>query len=51
MKYKVCFIDGFDLKYKVNVLEADTKEEAVEKTFEKYGSNFDHALVDAIPVK
>lgn len=43
-KYTVCFIDGHDLRYKTVDIETETKEKAVEKVFNMYGSNFEHKL-------
>ena len=44
--YKVCFIDGHDLKYKVFTCEARSREEAIEKMMDVYGPNFDHHIED-----
>ena len=45
-KYKVCFIDGYDLKYKTFTCEAKSREEAIEKMMDAYGPNFDHHIED-----
>lgn len=47
-KYKVSFIDGHDLKYKEFFTEAENKTQAIENTFQRYGANFDHAIIDVI---
>ena len=44
--YKVCFIDGHDLKYKTFTCWAETREQAVEKMFNNYGPAFDHQVKD-----
>lgn len=44
-KYQVSFIWGMDLKMHKNVLFAKSESDAVEKTFEKYGSNFENELI------
>ena len=42
--YRVCFIDGHDLKYKVFTTEAENREQAIIKMREMYGSNFEHRI-------
>ena len=44
--YKVCFIDGHDLKYKVFTCEALDEKDAISKTFNRYGDNFDHQIIE-----
>lgn len=44
--YKVCFIDGYDLKWKVFTCEAQNRVEAISKMREMFGANFDHQIAD-----
>lgn len=45
MKYKICFIDGHDLKYKVFKTEAKSEEDAMDRFNERYGAEFDHQFI------
>ncbi len=51
MKYEVTFVSGFDLKYKVAIIEAEDKEKAVDKLFSMEGNPFDNALVSVKEVE
>ena len=51
MKYKISFVSGFDLKYKVAIIEAEDKEKAVEKLFSMEGAAFDNSLVSVKEVE
>lgn len=42
--WKVCFIDGHDLKYKEFITNANTREEAIDNMYLTYGYNFDHSI-------
>ena len=44
--YKVCFIDGHDLKYKTFTCTAENRKEAVSKMLDLIGRNFDHRIAD-----
>ena len=44
--YKVCFIDGHDLKWKVFTCQAQNRVEAISKMREMFGANFDHQITD-----
>ena len=44
--YKVCFIDGHDLKYKTFTCWAEGRKQAIEKMFNTYGPDFDHQVKD-----
>lgn len=44
--YKVCFIDGHDLKYKTFTCTAENRKEAVSKMLDLFGRNFDHRIAD-----
>lgn len=48
MKYKVSFIDGFDMRYKTRVIAAGSKEEAIHKVWAEHipEGDFDHQIVD-----
>lgn len=48
--YKVCFIDGHDLKWKVFTCEAQNRVEAISKMREMFGANFDHQISDVFRV-
>ena len=45
-KWKIQYIDGHDLKYKVFTTEAKDPEEAQVKLWESYESDFDHQIID-----
>ena len=45
-KFKVCFIDGHDLKYKTFTCDAIDQKQAIEKMMDLFGSNFDHQITD-----
>lgn len=45
MRFKICFIDGHDLKYKVFKTEARSKDDAMDRFNERYGANFDHQFI------
>lgn len=45
MRFKICFIDGHDLKYKVFKTEARSEDDAMERFNERYGANFDHQFI------
>lgn len=49
--YKVCFIDGHDLKWKVFTCQAQNRSEAISKMREMFGANFDHQIADVFLVK
>ena len=44
--YKVCFIDGHDLKYKTFTCDARNRKEAIGKMFDLFGPSFDHQIKD-----
>lgn len=44
--YKVCFIDGHDLKWKVFTCQAQNRVEAISKMREMFGPNFEHRIAD-----
>lgn len=44
--YKVCFIDGHDLKYKTFTCNAENRKEAISKMLDLFGRNFDHRIAD-----
>jgi len=45
MRFKICFIDGHDLKYKVFKTEARSEDDAMDRFNERYGANFDHQFI------
>lgn len=45
MRFKICFIDGHDLKYKVFRTEARSEDDAMDRFNERYGANFDHQFI------
>lgn len=49
--YKVCFIDGHDLKWKVFTCQAQNRVEAISKMREMFGTNFDHQITDVFRVE
>ena len=49
--YRVCFIDGHDLKYKTFTCYAENRKEAIGKMFDAYGPNFDHQISDVYRVE
>ena len=49
--YKVCFIDGHDLKWKVFTCQAQNRVEAISKMREMFGANFDHHIEDVFRVE
>ena len=49
--YKVCFIDGYDLKWKVFTCQAQNRVEAINMTRELFGANFDHQITDVFRVE
>lgn len=44
--YRVCFIDGHDLKYKTFTCEAENRVDAIHKMHEMFGANFDHQIAN-----
>ena len=44
--YKVCFIDGHDLKYKTFTCTAENRKDAISKMLDLFGRNFDHRIAD-----
>ena len=44
--YRVCFIDGHDLKYKTFTCEALNRKDAISKMMDLFGPNFDHQIAD-----
>ena len=44
MKYEVRFIDGYTMKYTIMTIDAQSKEEAVDKVFTARGADFEHQL-------
>ena len=51
MKYKVAYIDGHDMKYKIFETTAETKEDAVRKLRDSYDADFDHQIIEVYEVK
>ena len=49
--YKVCFIDGHDLKWKVFTCEAQNRAEAISKMREMFGANFEHRIAEVFRVE
>lgn len=49
--YKVCFIDGHDLKWKVFTCEAQNRVEAISKMRETFGANFEHRVGEVFRVE
>lgn len=49
--YKVCFIDGYDLKYKTFTCYAQNRVEAISITRDMFGANFDHQIADVFRVE
>ena len=49
--YKVCFIDGHDLKWKVFTCEAKNRVEAISKMHEIFGANFEHRIAEVFRVQ
>jgi len=43
-EWKICFIDGHDLRYKEYLTRAADVQEAVENMYSEYGHNFDHSI-------
>ncbi len=43
--YAVRFISGNSLKYRVETVSAESKQDAVEAVYQKYGENFEHHLI------
>lgn len=43
-KFEVCYISGNSLKYKKVIIEAENKDEAVDKAFEIEGHAFENRL-------
>ena len=42
--YTVYFIDGHDLYYKTYRVEASSEDEAIQKTIDAFGDNFEHRI-------
>lgn len=51
MKYKISYIDGHDLKYKLFETVAEDPEEAIQKLRKSYEADFDHQIIDVVEVK
>ena len=49
--YKVCFIDGHDLKWKVFTCQAQNRVEAISKMREMFGANFEHRIAEVFRVE
>ena len=48
--YKVCFIDGHDLKYKTFTCYAQNRVEAISRMREMFGVNFEHRIAEVFRV-
>jgi len=49
MKYRICYIDGHDLRYKTFVTEAENREAAIKNLRDLYSTgDFDHQIASVI---
>lgn len=48
--YRINYIDGHDMRYKSFETNAETSEDAVSALWDKYQANFDHRIIEIIPL-
>ncbi len=44
-EYRIAYIDGHDLKYKIFRTQASSREDALGKLWDSYESDFDHQII------
>lgn len=48
--YRINYIDGHDMRYKSFETNAETKEDAISALWDKYWADFDHRIIEVIPL-